>query len=122
MKPPEILSMIEEAAGTRMFEERKEKALKTIAKKEKKVGEITQLLSEEIVPKLDKLRSEKRAYLEFQKTQTEIERLSRIVTSFDYSRYEVRLEGYYWKEQGSWPDSSTEQLADILHSRSMHLL
>jgi len=89
MKPPEILSMIEEAAGTRMFEERKEKALKTIAKKEKKVAEITQLLSEEIVPKLDKLRGEKRAYLEFQKTQTEIERLSRIVTSYDYSRFEV---------------------------------
>ncbi|KAK3825070.1 MAG: RecF/RecN/SMC [Benniella sp.] len=88
MKPPEILSMIEEAAGTRMFEERKEKALKTIAKKEKKVAEITQLLAEEIVPKLDKLRAEKRAYLEFQKTQTEIERLSRIVVSFDYSRYE----------------------------------
>ncbi|KAF9110806.1 Structural maintenance of chromosomes protein 2 [Mortierella sp. AM989] len=90
MKPPEILSMIEEAAGTRMFEERKEKALKTIAKKEKKVAEITQLLSEEIVPKLDKLRGEKRAYLEFQKTQTEIERLSRIVVSYDYSRYEQR--------------------------------
>ncbi|KAF9962365.1 Structural maintenance of chromosomes protein 2 [Mortierella alpina] len=91
MKPPEILSMIEEAAGTRMFEERKEKALKTIAKKEKKVSEITQLLSEEIVPKLDKLRGEKRAYLEFQKTQTEIERLSRIVVSYDYSRYEQRF-------------------------------
>ncbi|KAG0310152.1 Structural maintenance of chromosomes protein 2, partial [Dissophora globulifera] len=82
--------MIEEAAGTRMFEERKEKALKTIAKKEKKVAEITQLLAEEIVPKLDKLRGEKRAYLEFQKTQTEIERLSRIVVSFDYSRFEQR--------------------------------
>lgn len=93
MKPPEILSMIEEAAGTRMFEERKEKALKTIAKKEKKVAEITQLLAEEIVPKLDKLRGEKRAYLEFQKTQTEIERLSRIVVSFDYSRFEVWLGG-----------------------------
>ncbi len=91
MKPPEILSMIEEAAGTRMFEERKEKALKTITKKEKKVAEITQLLAEEIVPKLDKLRGEKRAYLEFQKTQTEIERLSRIVVSYDYSRYEVFL-------------------------------
>ncbi|KAI1317847.1 Structural maintenance of chromosomes protein 2 [Mortierella claussenii] len=90
MKPPEILSMIEEAAGTRMFEERKEKALRTIAKKEKKVAEITKLLAEEIVPKLDKLRGEKRAYLEFQKTQTEIERLSRIVVSFDYSRYEQR--------------------------------
>ncbi|KAF8942673.1 Structural maintenance of chromosomes protein 2 [Haplosporangium gracile] len=90
MKPPEILAMIEEAAGTRMFEERKEKALKTIAKKDKKVAEITQLLAEEIVPKLDKLRGEKRAYLEFQKTQTEIERLSRIVVSYDYSRYEQR--------------------------------
>ncbi|KAG0380118.1 Structural maintenance of chromosomes protein 2 [Mortierella sp. AD032] len=90
MKPPEILAMIEEAAGTRMFEERKEKAIKTIAKKDKKVTEITQLLAEEIVPKLDKLRGEKRAYLEFQKTQTEIERLSRIVVSYDYSRYENR--------------------------------
>lgn len=90
MKPPEVLAMIEEAAGTRMFEERKEKALKTIAKKDKKVAEITQLLAEEIVPKLDKLRGEKRAYLEFQKTQTEIERLSRIVVSYDYTRYEQR--------------------------------
>lgn len=41
MKPQEILAMIEEAAGTRMFEERKEKALDTIAKKESKLTEIT---------------------------------------------------------------------------------
>lgn len=40
MKPPEILAMIEEAAGTRMFEERRDKALKTIGKKEKKLEEI----------------------------------------------------------------------------------
>lgn len=44
MKPPEILAMIEEASGTRMFEEKKEKALKTIAKKEKKVEEITKVI------------------------------------------------------------------------------
>lgn len=37
MKPPEILAMIEEAAGTRMYELKKENALKTIEKKEKKV-------------------------------------------------------------------------------------
>lgn len=41
MKPPEILAMIEEAAGTRMFEDRKEKALKTIEKKDAKLMEIT---------------------------------------------------------------------------------
>lgn len=40
MKPPEILGMIEEAAGTKMFEDRKNKALATMAKKEKKVEEI----------------------------------------------------------------------------------
>ena len=40
MKPPEILAMIEEAAGTRMFEDKKEAAIKTIEKKEKKLEEI----------------------------------------------------------------------------------
>ncbi|CAG8514249.1 5838_t:CDS:10 [Acaulospora colombiana] len=92
MKPPEILSMIEEAAGTRMFEERKEKALKTIAKKEKKVEEINELLNEEIGPKLDKLRTEKRSYLEFQKTESDIERLSRLVIAFEYTKYKDKLD------------------------------
>lgn len=40
MKPPEILGMIEEAAGTSMFEDKKDKAVKTMAKKEKKIEEI----------------------------------------------------------------------------------
>jgi structural maintenance of chromosome 2 len=40
MKPPEILGMIEEAAGTSMFEDKKDKAQKTMAKKEKKIEEI----------------------------------------------------------------------------------
>eukprot|EP00833_Pecoramyces_ruminatium_P004131 jgi/Orpsp1_1/1178163/evm.model.c7180000064280.2 len=41
MKPPEILAMIEEAAGTRMFEEKKKKAKETMAKKDKKLEEIS---------------------------------------------------------------------------------
>lgn len=43
MKPPEILAMIEEAAGTRMFEMKKEAALKTINKKQNKVEEISRV-------------------------------------------------------------------------------
>jgi chromosome segregation ATPase len=43
MKPPEILGMIEEAAGTRMFQTKKENALKTIEKKETKVEEINKV-------------------------------------------------------------------------------
>lgn len=40
MKPMEILSMIEEAAGTRMYETKKQIALKTIEKKDSKLSEI----------------------------------------------------------------------------------
>ncbi|OCT50976.1 Structural maintenance of chromosomes protein 2 [Cladophialophora carrionii] len=86
MKAAEILAMIEEAAGTRMFEDRKEKAVKTMAKKEMKVVEIEGLLREEIEPKLDKLRGEKRAWLDYQKTQGELERLTRVVVAADYVR------------------------------------
>lgn len=86
MKPAEILAMIEEAAGTRMFEDRKEKAHKTMTKKEMKVLEIESLLKEEIEPKLEKLRGEKRAWLDYQKAQGELERLTRIVVAADYVR------------------------------------
>ncbi|KMQ46620.1 hypothetical protein HL42_2791 [Trichophyton rubrum] len=91
MKPVEILAMIEEAAGTRMFEDRKEKAAKTMAKKEMKVREIEGLLQEEIEPKLEKLRGEKRAFLDFQQTQSDLERLTRLVVAHDYLKYGERL-------------------------------
>ena len=87
MKPVEILAMIEEAAGTRMFEDRRDKALKTMAKKEMKVQEITELLRDEIDPKLEKLRGEKRAFLDFQQTQSDLERLTRLVVAHDWSKY-----------------------------------
>ena len=86
MKSVEILAMIEEAAGTRMFEDRKEKANKTMTKKEMKVKELEGLLKEEIEPKLDKLRGEKRAWLDYQKTLGELERLTRVVVAADYIR------------------------------------
>lgn len=85
MRPAEILGMVEEAAGTRMFEERKEKALRTIAKKEKRVQEITTLLTEEITPKLDKLREEKRSYVQWQKTCTELERIARTLRAWEWT-------------------------------------
>ena len=58
MRPKEILGMVKEAAGMCMFEEQKDKAKKTIGKKEKRVDETTALLTEEIAPKLDTLHAE----------------------------------------------------------------
>ncbi|KAJ2553755.1 Structural maintenance of chromosomes protein 2 [Coemansia sp. RSA 1878] len=91
MHPPEILAMIEEAAGTRMFEERKDKAQKTMSKKDKKIEEISAILTEEITPKLDKLRHEKQAYLEYQKVEIELDRLRRLVVAYDYTKCEESL-------------------------------
>jgi structural maintenance of chromosome 2 len=92
MKAKEILAMLEEAAGTRMFEDRRDKAHKTMAKKEMKVQELAELLRDEIDPKLEKLRQEKRAFLEFQQTQSELERLTKLVIAHDYIRYNERLQ------------------------------
>lgn len=43
MKPPEILAMVEETAGTKMYESSKNNSLKLIEKKEKKVAEIEEV-------------------------------------------------------------------------------
>lgn len=92
MKSQEILGMVEEAAGTRMFEDRREKALRTMNKKQAKVEELEGLLKEEIEPKLDKLRNEKRAFLEFQSTQSDLERLTKLVVAYDYVKSKQKME------------------------------
>lgn len=92
MKSVEILGMVEEAAGTRMFEDRREKALRTMNKKQAKVEELEGLLKEEIEPKLDKLRNEKRAFLEFQSTQSDLERLTKLVVAYDYVKSKQKME------------------------------
>ncbi|CAR28177.1 ZYRO0D15642p [Zygosaccharomyces rouxii] len=84
MKPSEILSLIEEAAGTKMFEDRKGKAERTMGKKELKLKENRTLLQEEIEPQLEKLRNEKRIFLEFQEIQTDLEKIQRIVLAYEY--------------------------------------
>ncbi|EFJ41565.1 structural maintenance of chromosomes protein 2 [Volvox carteri f. nagariensis] len=40
MKPPEILSLLEEASGTKMYEKKKQNALKTLEKKQARLEEI----------------------------------------------------------------------------------
>ncbi|THH05591.1 hypothetical protein EW145_g4689 [Phellinidium pouzarii] len=91
MRPQEILGMVEEAAGTRMFEERKDKAKKTMGKKEKRVDEISALLTEEIIPKLDTLRAEKRAFLQWQKACSELERIGRLLRAWEWTEGRERV-------------------------------
>lgn len=84
MKPNEILGMVEEAAGTRMYENKKNTAIKTIEKKQMKVDEINSILSEEITPTLERLRGEKQQYLKWSKNNADIERIERFVVASEY--------------------------------------
>lgn len=111
MKAVEILAMIEEAAGTRMFEDRRDKAFKTMAKKEMKVQELTELLKEEIEPKLEKLRTEKRAFLDFQQTQSDLERLTRLVVAHDYIKNKEKL-----KQSASDLEAKRQRSTDLEES------
>lgn len=43
MKPHEILSLLEEASGTKLYERKKDAAMKTLAKKQTKLDEIDEV-------------------------------------------------------------------------------
>ncbi|KAI9176768.1 hypothetical protein LWI28_006929 [Acer negundo] len=88
MKPPEILSMLEEAAGTRMYETKKEAALKTLEKKQSKVDEINKLLDQEILPALEKLRKERTQYMQWANGSAELDRLRRFCIAYEYVQAE----------------------------------
>ncbi|NWS61106.1 SMC2 protein, partial [Chunga burmeisteri] len=84
MKPAEILAMVEEAAGTRMYECKKIAVQKTIEKKEAKLKEIQTILNEEITPTFQKLKEERASYLEYQKVIRAIEHLSRLCIAYQF--------------------------------------
>ncbi|XP_065185116.1 structural maintenance of chromosomes protein 2-like [Sycon ciliatum] len=101
MKPPEILSMIEEAAGTKMYETKKASAERTVEKKETKLQEINTILAEEITPTLTKLKEERSAYMEYTKLQREVEYLTKLYIAFQFVTAEATR------------DSSAQQQAEV---------
>lgn len=92
MKAHEILGMVEEAAGTRMYETKRVAALKTIEKKQLKLDELNRVLAEEITPTLERLRGEKQSYLQWSKNSADIERMDRFVVAFQYYKAAKALE------------------------------
>ena len=92
MKPPEILGMLEEAAGTRMYENKKEGALKTMVKKQTKVDEIDKLLEEEILPTIEKLRKERGDYMKWAAANDNLERLRRFCIAYDFVKAQEAVE------------------------------
>jgi structural maintenance of chromosome 2 len=92
MKPHEILGMVEEAAGTRMYETKRQAAIKTIDKKQAKVDELNSVLSEEITPTLERLRGEKQSYLKWSKNSADIQRIQRFVIASEFMKAQHALD------------------------------
>ncbi|KAF9055129.1 RecF/RecN/SMC protein [Hymenopellis radicata] len=90
MRPQEILGMVEEAAGTRMFEEKKAKAKRTMVKKEKRVNEITSLIDEDITPKLEKLRKEKQSFIQYQKNDNDLQAKAKKLHALDWTELQQK--------------------------------
>ncbi|NXX41774.1 SMC2 protein, partial [Tricholaema leucomelas] len=90
----EILAMVEEAAGTRMYESKKIIAHKAIEKKENKLNEIKSVLNEDIGPALHKLKEERSAYLEYQHVTRTIEHLNRLCVAYDFIQAEKAMESF----------------------------
>lgn len=88
MHPPEILKLVEEAAGISMFENKKDDAVRTLEKKQHQLDEITRIMTEELIPNLEKLRNDKEKYQAWINSKTEVDRLSRWLIANKYTQCE----------------------------------
>lgn len=59
MKPKELLSKIEEVAGTALYETRRQETLETIKKKDLKLQEIDIIINSDINPNLERIKEQR---------------------------------------------------------------
>ncbi|XP_001360588.3 structural maintenance of chromosomes protein 2 [Drosophila pseudoobscura] len=116
MKPKEVLSMVEEAAGTSQYKTKRDATKNLIEKKESKVRETTALLEEEVYPKLVKLQEERAAHEEYNKLKREIDYLTRIYISANYLKQCEKLKQLETSEQ-----KIDDRIASCLSTRDKNL-
>ena len=62
-----------------------------MTKKEKRFDEIMVLLAEEIIPKLDTLRAERRAFKQYPKASAELERLAHVLRAYEWTDHRAKV-------------------------------
>lgn len=89
MKPIEILSMIEEAAGTNMYESKKKSLEMTVGKKDNKLREMRGVADEEIIPTIDTINKEKHMLEELNIVQSQLKKQKEKLDFWKYVQYGV---------------------------------
>ncbi|PIC45899.1 hypothetical protein B9Z55_005766 [Caenorhabditis nigoni] len=84
MKPEEILGMVEEAAGTKMYDQKRKEAEKTLFLKEAKLKEIDRIFEGSIDPRMDKLREDRKNMVEVTRLQKLRDNAQRKLGAFEY--------------------------------------
>ena len=84
MKPQEILGLIEEAAGIKMYQDKKEDSLRTLERKQKQLDEIERIFQEELIPNLERLKKEREEYEVWSSIRIKVERMQRWVIAYQY--------------------------------------
>lgn len=92
MSPLDILSLLEEASGTKIYETNKENSIKTMNKKQNKLNEIERYLVEVITPKLQQLYNDRKSFLQWKDNENIISRLQKIVVAYDYWKITNEIE------------------------------
>lgn len=72
------------------------------------------------MPKLNQLRSEKRVYLDYQKNESEMERLNRLVVAAEYDRHAKKLDRSNADQDGR--KARSEELQTLVQERNAQLL
>ncbi|VVC29941.1 Structural maintenance of chromosomes protein,SMCs flexible hinge,P-loop containing nucleoside [Cinara cedri] len=84
MKPIEILSMIEEAAGTHMYESKKKNLELTVIRKENKLREMRTIAEEEIMPTIKTIENEKQMLEELNMVQGQLKTQQEKLDNWNY--------------------------------------
>ena len=123
-KPQEILGLIEEAAGTRMYDQKKAEALKTIAKKDDKLKEIRTTIDTDITPTINKLQQDEQNYKMYTELKKRYKLLNdqliayeywQLITSVKQTEIDVQNMELQTKEYHKRNDNITEEIQQIHH-------
>lgn len=91
MKPQEILGLIEEAAGIKMYEDKKEDSKRILDRKQKQLEEIERIFQDELKPNLERLKKERDEYDTWVSIRSDVERMHRWVVAYNYKETDRAL-------------------------------
>lgn len=91
MKPKQILNLIEEATGTKAYENQREYSKKQLKKKEDKLHAAEDLLENQIKPKMLKLEAQKEIIQQYKSLNLQMEKDMNVIMAFEFDEAEEEL-------------------------------